>query len=255
MSIWGQRNSEPSAEEAQESRPPAQADQPPAPGEPELQAEPEQQAEAEQAGEPAPAFWRAQGEDPASFGRAPDGTPAAEATAPAYGQMPGEAPAHNGQQAPAEAPAPPAIEYPADTGAPGPMRDEDVVVLDAETVVKDPALAQTAGAPVAPQAAATAEPAAAEPATAAPGGISAQRWSEIMATFVDDPRGSVTMAAAEVDPAIDELVNSLRARQRALASRWQSTETGTEQLRTALRDYRKFWLQVQQLDPAGKTGS
>ena len=41
MSIWGQRNSEPPAEEAQESRPPARADQTQAPGEPELQAEPE----------------------------------------------------------------------------------------------------------------------------------------------------------------------------------------------------------------------
>jgi hypothetical protein len=71
---------------------------------------------------------------------------------------------------------------------------------------------------------------------------------------VDDPRASVKMAADAVDEAIDEFVNSARARQRTLASSWQSTETGTEQLRTVLRDYRKLWHQVQQLDLGEKTG-
>ena len=66
--------------------------------------------------------------------------------------------------------------------------------------------------------------------------------------FVDDPRGSVKMAADAVDEAIGEFVNSVRARQRAMASSWQGTGTGTEQLRTALRDYRNFWHQVQRLD-------
>jgi hypothetical protein len=86
-------------------------------------------------------------------------------------------------------------------------------------------------------------------------GIAPQRWSEILVSFVDDPRGSVTMAADAVDEAIGEFVNSVRARQRVLASSWQGTETGTEQLRTALRDYRKFWHQVQQLDLGEKTGA
>jgi hypothetical protein len=100
-------------------------------------------------------------------------------------------------------------------------------------------------------------PAAAAPTEAAPAsadGISAQRWSEILVSFVDDPRSSVQMAAGAVDEAIDEFVNSVRARQRALASSWQGTETDTERLRTALRDYRKLWHQVRQLDLGGKTG-
>ena len=84
-----------------------------------------------------------------------------------------------------------------------------------------------------------------------PAGSSAQRWSEILTTFVDDPRGSVKMAADAVDSAIDEFVTSVRARQRALASSWQGSETDTEQLRTALREYRTFWHQVQQMSPAG----
>jgi hypothetical protein len=103
-----------------------------------------------------------------------------------------------------------------------------------------------------------AAPAAASPAEAAPAstdGISAQRWSEILVSFVDDPRSSVQMAAGVVDEAIDEFVNSVRARQRALASSWQGTDTGTEQLRTALRDYRKLWHQVRQLDLGEQKGA
>jgi hypothetical protein len=46
---------------------------------------------------------------------------------------------------------------------------------------------------------------------------------------------------------------SVRARQWVLASSWQGTETGTQQLRTALRDCRKLWHQVQQLGE--KTGA
>jgi hypothetical protein len=105
--------------------------------------------------------------------------------------------------------------------------------------------------PAVAPAAAAASPAAA-PASAS--GISAQRWSEILVAFVDDPRGSVQMAADVVDEAIGEFVNSARARQRDLASTWQGAEAGTEQLRTALREYRKLGQRVQQLDLGEKTG-
>lgn len=57
-----------------------------------------------------------------------------------------------------------------------------------------------------------------------------------------------------MDSAIEEVVASVRARQRALASSWQgSTQADTEQLRTVLRDYRKLWHQVRQLDLGQKT--
>ena len=68
-------------------------------------------------------------------------------------------------------------------------------------------------------------------------------------SFVDNPRGSVKMAADAVDSAIEEVVASLRARQRALASSWQSSETDTEQLRIAVREYRRFGAQVRQMSP------
>src|SRR6266568_3691430 len=249
MSIWGHRDSEPPAEEAHESQAPAEAHETQAPAEAhdtQAAAEPDHQAEPEhQTGEPAPAFWRAQGEAPAPFGRAP-----ASAPPPAYGYSPADSPA--------------------------PADGDDAVVLEGE-VVKDEAagdqavaeagepLVTEAGPPAAagaqePAVTAAQEPAAAEVVSpagaspASPGGISPQRWSEILAAFVDDPRGSVTMAADAVDSAIDEFVNSVRAQQRALASSWHGTETDTEQLRVALRDYRRFWHQVRQLDLAGKTG-
>ena len=276
MSIWGHRDSEPQAEE-------------------------------HQAEESAPAFWRAQGETPEVSGREPADAPPLAA---------------HGQQASSDAAEPAVSESAAGTDAPVPVLTGEVVVLDAETAVKDPAPAGPGGdqvgvhdkdavgpdmteirdpsmagaheppvidaqepaseaqVPVAeaqepmagafesateaqePTAAEVQEPAVAPAAfpdaataQASPSGIPAQRWSEILVAFVDDPRGSVKMAADAVDEAIDEFVNSVRARQRALASTWQSAGAETEQLRTALRDYRKLGQRVQQLDLGEKTGA
>lgn len=293
MTIWGHRDSERAAEEADEAQPPAGAEETQSPAEPQ-----------DQAGESAdapPAFWRAQGEEPGPLERAPREAPPLE-----YGHVPAEtaepaetiAPARTaapdyGRQAPAGAPAPAAdetltsgepaaadgvpivAESPAGTGAPDAVLEEEIVVIDAETAVRDPALTETApdtatgaapgglghdpdmtGAPGQPPAAQVPAAAPASPdGAAAPSGTSAQRWSEILATFVDDPRGSVKMAAAAVDLAIDEFVTSVQARQRALASSWQGSDTDTEQLRTALREYRRFAAQVQQLSPAAETGA
>jgi hypothetical protein len=115
---------------------------------------------------------------------------------------------------------------------------EDVVVIDAEAAVKDPALTETRREP--------AETAAVPDAL---GSISPQRWSEILVSFVDNPRGSVKMAADAVDSAIEEVVASVRARQRALASSWQGSEADTEQLRIALREYRRLGAQARQMSP------
>jgi len=68
---------------------------------------------------------------------------------------------------------------------------------------------------------------------------------------VDDPRGSVKMAADAVDSAIEELVASVRARQQALASTWQASDADTERLRTALRAYRNFVAQLEPMSPDG----
>jgi hypothetical protein len=69
-----------------------------------------------------------------------------------------------------------------------------------------------------------------------------QEWHDIQALFVDDPRGSVELAAAAAAAAVSALVQTLEQRQAALApSGSASAEPGdTEQLREALRSYRIF---------------
>jgi hypothetical protein len=244
MAIWGNRDKEPAAEEAPADAAPAAA---PPGNDPSATAVPEGGAHEgdPSSGEPAPAFWRAQGR------------PMAPGSGPADEPEPGPG------RVPAGAAAPPVSEAPAGTDAPAPVLDEDVVVLDSEAAVKDPALTETARDPAetavtqAPPTA-TAAPPAGAPATVAapsrgsadsPGSISPQRWSEILVSFVDNPRDSVKLAADAVDSAIEEVVASVRARQRALASSWQGSDTDTEQLRIALREYRRFGAQVRQMSP------
>ena len=67
------------------------------------------------------------------------------------------------------------------------------------------------------------------------------RWHEIQATFVDDPRSCVALAAGVVDGSVEALVLSVRQRQHALRSAWQRGDAGTEELRVALQQYRTFW--------------
>jgi len=220
MSNWGRRDREPPAEET------------------ELPAEGtnESQAEAHDTQEPAPAFWRAQGE------------------------MSGRDPAH-GEQASGEAPAPAMNEAPAGTDAPVPVLTG--VVIDAEAtevqetavaVAREPAVDEAQEPAVTEPPGEAQEPPMTEAEQPAVSAVTPQRWSEILVAFVDDPRGSVKMAADAVDEAIDEFVNSVRARQHDLAATWQGAGADTEQLRTALREYRKLGRRVQQLDLGEKTG-
>lgn len=69
-----------------------------------------------------------------------------------------------------------------------------------------------------------------------------QQWHDIQAMFVDDPRGSVDLAAAAADVAVSALVQTLQQRQSALAPAGSTSADpgGTEQLREALRSYRIF---------------
>ena len=66
-------------------------------------------------------------------------------------------------------------------------------------------------------------------------------WNEIQAMFVDDPHASIERAAGLVDDRVEELIQSLRARQHSMQSAWQATDAGTEELRVALQHYRTFW--------------
>ena len=92
-----------------------------------------------------------------------------------------------------------------------------------------------AGTPAAP---------ASEPAGPNGDGIPAaalaeQQWPAIQAMFVDDPKGSVERAAAAADEVAKAFVASLQREQTALRATWEN-DTTTEDLRTALQQYRAF---------------
>jgi hypothetical protein len=286
MTIWGRRDGESSAEEAHEDQAGARAYQA------EAQDTQEPAAE-HQAGEPEPepAFWQAQGQTQDSLGRDPADAPVPVLTGVVIdGETVAEDPAPAGSQQPSESEDQAGTRY-VEAGGPGATEIQEPTVAVAHdpvmTEAQEPVVTEPrdeAGEPatteapepaviapaVAPESALTEagepaaeahEPSVAESPEPAPGGtgqpvaetITPQRWSEILVAFVDDPRGSVKMAADAVDEAIEEFVDSVRARQRDLTATWQSAGADTEQLRTALREYRKLGLRVQQLDLGEKT--
>jgi hypothetical protein len=69
-------------------------------------------------------------------------------------------------------------------------------------------------------------------------------WARIQSAFVDDPRGSVSQAADLVGQVASSLVAAVQEREQTLRGAWDSqggSDTDTEHLRTALRDYRSFF--------------
>jgi hypothetical protein len=78
------------------------------------------------------------------------------------------------------------------------------------------------------------------PAGQAAGTRLSQQWHDIQATFVDDPRGAVQLAAEATDAALNGLIASLRSRQDALSAATGDSagHRDTEQLRGELRQYR-----------------
>jgi|GEM_PF-1352918 len=67
-----------------------------------------------------------------------------------------------------------------------------------------------------------------------------RRWQEVQAGFVDDPREAVERADSLLDEVTSSLRNALETRATELQGRWKNTEKNdTEDLRTALRDYRE----------------
>jgi hypothetical protein len=63
-------------------------------------------------------------------------------------------------------------------------------------------------------------------------------WPQIQSLFVDDPHAAVRQAADVAGGALAALVAAARNREQTLRDSWRSDSTGTEELRTALRDYR-----------------
>jgi hypothetical protein len=84
-----------------------------------------------------------------------------------------------------------------------------------------------------------AEPGAVPESSAATAAMST-RWHEIAAMFVDDPRASAEMAAGLVDDSIQALVTFAREQQDSMLATWHGEDTATEELRTAVQQYRAF---------------
>ncbi len=128
---------------------------------------------------------------------------------------------------------------------------ESIALVDAAGAGPPDAHPDTAAAEVVP-ADGDAEDAAAPSDAAGPGGDARdngmvgdpeqlhRRWSVIQASFVDDPRGSVTAAAALVTETISTLVATAQERERGLRGEWDTEGIDTEGLRNALRSYRRF---------------
>ena len=69
-----------------------------------------------------------------------------------------------------------------------------------------------------------------------------ERWGQIQASFVDEPRAAVERADGLVADAIQRLAQSFAAERQRLEGQWdRGTEVSTEDLRQALRRYRSFF--------------
>lgn len=143
---------------------------------------------------------------------------------------PGRDPADTIPEGDPRAPAPAASGYPGVTAAgsaaagPGPAGRDDAATPSASSA--SPA-AEPGPAPAVPVARDSTSP--------------GTRWQAIQSMFVDDPRASLERAAGLVDDSVEALVMSVKEQQHSLLSAWQGDNAGTEELRTALRQYRTFW--------------
>jgi hypothetical protein len=69
-----------------------------------------------------------------------------------------------------------------------------------------------------------------------------QKWNDVQARFVDEPRGSVEEANALVSDLMDRLVSSFSAQRDQLEKQWdRGDDVSTEDLRLVLMRYRSFF--------------
>jgi len=69
-----------------------------------------------------------------------------------------------------------------------------------------------------------------------------RRWSDIQASFVDEPRGAVEQADSLVAEVMQRLAQVFAEERRTLEQQWdRGGQADTEELRLALRRYRSFF--------------
>ncbi len=67
------------------------------------------------------------------------------------------------------------------------------------------------------------------------------RWRDLQASFIDDPRTAVTRAHALVGDLVNSLQETFTRERTGLEGQWNRNETDTEALRLALQRYRAFF--------------
>jgi hypothetical protein len=145
----------------------------------------------------------------------------------------------NGQDVPERTPDPAGAILAADPRSPAPAASGYTGATAWGSAAGEPAAAGKADAesPLAAPAP-RAEPG---PASPSPAAKDHTPWHDIQAMFIDDPRAATEQAAGLADASVEALVISVKERQNSLLSAWHGDDTGTEELRTTLQQYRAFW--------------
>jgi hypothetical protein len=137
---------------------------------------------------------------------------------------------------------PPPLVVPSDPVPGDPAAPSGAVTSDAQAAVPESEAPVTPGAgtvDAGTPAASPSEPAGPNGDGVPAAALAGQQWPAIQAMFVDDPKGSVERAAAAADEVAKAFVASLQREQTALRATWEK-DTTTEDLRTALQQYRAF---------------
>ena len=70
------------------------------------------------------------------------------------------------------------------------------------------------------------------------------RWQQIQADFVDDPRGSISAAHQLVGELIESIVRDLNRERDSLNQQWSDEKVSTEDMRVCFQRYREFYHQI-----------
>lgn len=65
-----------------------------------------------------------------------------------------------------------------------------------------------------------------------------ERWDHLQTRFVDDPEGSTREADDLLDDTLDRIASRWQERHGRLRKRWSRDDVSTEELRSALKEYR-----------------
>jgi len=73
------------------------------------------------------------------------------------------------------------------------------------------------------------------------------QWTEVQASFVDEPRKSVEHAHQLVSSAIQQITDRLNGKRSELEKEWSKSDASTEDLRTSLQHYRALFDRLMEL--------